>query len=96
MDLGSCYVLYFKKIFYLYFGVNQMKTTVTARGQTVIPARIRKDHQIGISTKLEWIDDGDTIRVMPIPPDPIRAAKGISKGLHRRLMKERELERKLG
>ena len=73
-----------------------MKTTVTARGQTVIPARIRKDHQIGISTKLEWIDDGDTIRVMPIPPDPIRASKRISKGLHRRLMKERELERKLG
>ena len=73
-----------------------MKTTVTSRGQTVIPARIRKDHQIGISTKLEWIDDGDTIRVMPVPPDPIRAAKGASKGLHRKLMQERELERKLG
>ena len=38
-----------------------MKTTVTALGQTVIPAKIRKEHQIGISTKLEWIDDGDTI-----------------------------------
>ncbi len=72
-----------------------MKTTVTSRGQTVIPAKIRKDHQIGDSTKLEWIDDGDTIRVVPIPPDPIRAAKGTSTGLHRRLLKERELERKL-
>ena len=30
-----------------------MKTTVTARGQTVIPAKIRKEHQIEISTKLE-------------------------------------------
>jgi len=73
-----------------------MKTTVTARGQTVIPAKIRKEHQIEISTKLEWIDDGETIRVVPLPTDPIEAAKGISKGLYRRLMEERELERKLG
>jgi bifunctional DNA-binding transcriptional regulator/antitoxin component of YhaV-PrlF toxin-antitoxin module len=73
-----------------------MKTTVTARGQTVIPAKIRKEHQIGISAKLEWIDDGDTIRVVPLPSDAIEAAKGISKGLYRKLMKERELERKLG
>ena len=73
-----------------------MKTTVTARGQTVIPAKIRKEHQIGVSAKLEWIDDGDTIRVVPLPTDSIEAAKGISKGLYRMLMKERELERKLG
>jgi bifunctional DNA-binding transcriptional regulator/antitoxin component of YhaV-PrlF toxin-antitoxin module len=73
-----------------------MKTTVTTRGQTVIPAKIRKEHQIEISTKLEWIDDGETIRVVPLPTDPIEAAKGISKGLYRRLMEERELERKLG
>ena len=73
-----------------------MKTTVTARGQTVIPAKIRKEHEIDISTKLEWIDDGDTIRVVPLPKDSIEAAKGISKGLYQRLMKERELERKVG
>jgi bifunctional DNA-binding transcriptional regulator/antitoxin component of YhaV-PrlF toxin-antitoxin module len=35
-----------------------MKTTVTVRGQTVVPAKIRKDHQIGSHTQLEWIDDG--------------------------------------
>jgi len=73
-----------------------MKTTVTARGQTVIPAKIRKEHQIRISTKLEWIDDGDTIRVVPLPPDTLEAAKGISKGYSLRLLKERELERKRG
>ena len=73
-----------------------MKTTVTARGQTVIPAKIRKEHQIKISTKLEWIDDGETIRVVPLPTDSIEATKGISKGLYRRLMEERELERKRG
>ena len=70
-----------------------MRTTVTSRGQTVVPAKIRKDRQIRPQTQLEWIDDGETIRVVPIPPDPIRAAKGISKGLRRRLLKEREWER---
>ena len=33
-----------------------MKTTGTARGQTIVPAQIRKDHQIGSHTQLEWID----------------------------------------
>jgi len=56
-----------------------MKTTVTARGQTVIPAKIRKSHQIDVSTKLKRIDDGETIRVVPLPTDSIEAAKGISK-----------------
>ena len=73
-----------------------MKTTVTARGQTVIPAKIRKEHQIEISTKLEWIDDGDTIRVVPLPKDCVEEARGISKGLYCKLMKERGLERQFG
>jgi len=70
-----------------------MKTTVTERGQTVVPAKIRKDHGIGPQTQLEWIDDGHTIRVVPIPADPIRAAKGTSRGLSRRLLEERAAER---
>ena len=73
-----------------------MKTTVTVRGQTVVPAKIRKDYQIGPQTQLEWIDDGETIRVVPLPTDTIRAAKGSSKGLHRRLLQEREWERQSG
>ncbi len=71
-----------------------MRTTVTSRGQTVVPAKIRKDHKIRPQTQLEWIDDGQTIRVVPIPPDPVRAAKGSSQGLRRRLLQEREWERK--
>ena len=42
-----------KKSCNLSLEVNSMKTTVTARGQTVIPAKIRKAHQVDISTKLE-------------------------------------------
>jgi bifunctional DNA-binding transcriptional regulator/antitoxin component of YhaV-PrlF toxin-antitoxin module len=70
-----------------------MITTLTSRGQTVVPAKIRQAHRIRPQMKLQWIDDGQTIRVVPIPPDPIRAAKGISKGLRKRLLSEREWER---
>lgn len=70
-----------------------MRTTVTERGQTVVPARIRRDHGIEPQTRLEWIDDGYTIRVIPIPEDPVRAARGSSHGLGRRLLAERERER---
>jgi len=73
-----------------------MKTTVTERGHTVVPAKIRKDHGIEAQTRLEWIDDGHTIRVVPVPDDPIRAAKGISHGLGRRLLAERQRERMRG
>ena len=33
-----------------------MKTTVTTRGQTVIPAKIRRAHRITPRTRLEWVD----------------------------------------
>ena len=73
-----------------------MQSTVTSRGQTVVPAKIRRDHHIESQTRLEWIDDGRSIRVVPVPEDPIRAAKGISKGLGKRLRAERDRERELG
>ena len=73
-----------------------MKTTVTVRGQTVVPSKIRQAYRIGPQTQLEWIDDGETIRVVPLPQDTIRAAKGISQGLHRKLLEAREQERQRG
>ena len=73
-----------------------MKTTVTVRGQTVVPAKIRKDHHIVPNTQLEWIDDGETIRVVPLPSDTIRAAKGITQGLRQKLQEAREQERQRG
>lgn len=73
-----------------------MKTTVTARGQTVVPAKIRRDHHIEPQTRLEWVDDGSSIRVVPVPADPIRAAKGSTHQLGSRLLEERALERARG
>lgn len=72
-----------------------MVTTVTIRGQTVVPAQIRKAHNIAAKARLQWIDDGHTIRVLPVPHDPIQAAKGITRGLGDKLLQERERERRL-
>ncbi len=73
-----------------------MKTTVTARGQTVIPARVRRAHGINARTRIEWIDDGQTIRVVPLPEDAIAAARGTAKGLRVVLLRDRRRERQRG
>ncbi len=57
-----------------------MKTAVTKRGQTVIPSLLRKRYAINEKTFLQWIDTGETIKVIPIPRDVLGALRGIAKG----------------
>jgi AbrB family looped-hinge helix DNA binding protein len=73
-----------------------MQTAVTKRGQTVIPAPIRKRYQIQEGDHLMWIDDGDTIRVVPIAQDPISALRGSGRGerLVERLLAARQADRR--
>ncbi len=75
--------------------MRKMQTTISKRGQTVVPAAIRKRHRILDGDRLAWIDDGETIKVVPIPADPVRALKGIARGerLVQELMKYRREER---
>ena len=75
-----------------------METTISHRGQTVVPAAIRKAHRLIPSSRLEWIDDGLSIRVVPVGRDPIgqaRAAFGKSR-LTRALLKSRAEKRRRG
>ena len=57
-----------------------MQTAVTKRGQTVIPAPIRKRHHIQEGDYLVWLDDGEVIRVIPVSSDPIQALRGSGRG----------------
>ena len=72
-----------------------METSVFRRGQTVVPAAIRSRYKIKDGDQLVWIDDGKTIRVIPVPADPIKALRGSGKGqnLNTKLLEERREER---
>lgn len=76
-----------------------METTVTRRGQTNIPAAIRRRHDIKEGDRITWLDDGETIRIVPVPADPINALRGSGRGqsllsaLLRQRREDRERER---
>ena len=72
-----------------------MQTAITKRWQTVIPAPIRKRHEIHEGDSLVWLDDGKMIRVVPVARDPIRALRGSGRGerLVSRLLKARQEDR---
>jgi AbrB family looped-hinge helix DNA binding protein len=72
-----------------------MQTAITQRGQTVIPAPIRKRYNIMAGDHLVWLDDGQTIKVVPAPADPVRALRGAGRGenLVKRLLDSRREER---
>jgi len=57
-----------------------MQTAVTKRGQTVIPATIRRRYQITGGVHLVWLDDGETIRVVPVPADTVSSLRGRGRG----------------
>lgn len=69
---------------------------MTARGQVSIPSEIRKKLHIEPETKLEWMVEGNTIRVIPIPKDPITAFRGRGKGVYttQDLLRDRRQERR--
>ena len=73
-----------------------MKAKVTARGQVSIPSKIRKMFNIDPESSVEWIVDGNTIKIVPLPKDPVAAFKGRGSGKYstERLVDERRAERK--
>ena len=73
------------------------KTSVTRKGQTVVPAPLRKQFNIGPNSQLVWSTDGKVIEVTPLPPDAIRALRGSTekRRLLRALLRRRKEDKAL-
>jgi len=73
-----------------------MRSTITARGQTVIPVKIRRRFHLTPADRIEWIVENSTIRVVPVRKDPIEAFRGQGAGgAVQRLLDERARDREL-
>ena len=57
-----------------------MRSTITSRGQTVIPAAIRRQFHLTPADRLEWLVEDGFIRVVPVRANPIAAFRGQGKG----------------
>ena len=57
-----------------------MQSTITVKGQTVVPAAIRNQLHLGPYDRLEWLEDHGSIRVLPVRANPIEAFRGQGKG----------------
>lgn len=53
-----------------------MKTTITKKGQIVIPAKIRHRRKIKPGQQFEVVDKSNEIKLIPIETIPISKAKG--------------------
>ena len=71
-----------------------MRTKMTKRGQVSVPSEVRKKLKISPNTTLEWVVEGSTARVIPLPSDPVSAFRGSgTKGMVKRLLRERQRDR---
>jgi bifunctional DNA-binding transcriptional regulator/antitoxin component of YhaV-PrlF toxin-antitoxin module len=57
-----------------------MHTTVSKRRQTSVPAKICEKYNIQAGTRLEWVDTGFGVELIPIGQDPVASLSGSGKG----------------
>ncbi|TVS09911.1 MAG: AbrB/MazE/SpoVT family DNA-binding domain-containing protein [Wenzhouxiangella sp.] len=57
-----------------------MRSTITERGQTVIPAAIRRQLGLSPTDRLEWVVTSEGIQVIPVKADPVDALRGRGRG----------------
>lgn len=70
-----------------------MKTTLSERGQTAVPAVIREKFGMKPGQQIEWVEDGKAIHLLPVPENPIKHFRGSSRGLTSALLSHRKKER---
>jgi AbrB family looped-hinge helix DNA binding protein len=57
-----------------------MNVTVSAKGWVVIPAVLRKKYGIKPGARLQFVDYGGALELIPVPDNPVEAAAGMLKG----------------
>ena len=78
-----------------------MKTevsTVTTKGQLVIPAKLRRKYAIRKGTQIAFVEEHNRLVLQPITPEFIRSLRGSLKGepsALESLLEDRKREREL-
>ncbi len=70
-----------------------IKTTVSKRWQTAVPADIAHKYGIKAGQKIAWLDLGNMITILPVTKDPLKTFRGSSRDLLKTLLSERKKER---
>ena len=72
-----------------------METTMTSKGQIVIPSELRRKYGLKQGVRIQVIDDGGQIILQPITPEYVRKVRGLLKGNKgmKALMQDRQLEK---
>jgi bifunctional DNA-binding transcriptional regulator/antitoxin component of YhaV-PrlF toxin-antitoxin module len=59
---------------------SKMRSTIMANGLTEIPAVVRRAFRLSPGDALEWLIEGDSIRVVPLRVDPMAAFRRQGQG----------------
>lgn len=57
-----------------------LNVTVSQKGWVVIPAELRRKYGIKPGSRLQFVDYGGVLELIPVPDNPIEAAAGMLKG----------------
>ena len=74
-----------------------MHVTVSAKGWIVIPAELRKKHNLHPGAEVQVVDYGGVLAIVPSLRDPIEDAAGMLKGgrsLRRALLQDHREEKR--
>jgi bifunctional DNA-binding transcriptional regulator/antitoxin component of YhaV-PrlF toxin-antitoxin module len=57
-----------------------IESSVSTRGQLVIPYKLRKKYGIKPNSVMKWIDTGQCLILIPQGDDPVASSRGMLKG----------------
>ena len=57
-----------------------MTTTISSRGQLVVPASLRKKYGLRNHAKIAWVELGQGLLLVPAGKETVRTSRGMLKG----------------